>query len=109
MMDKAFTLLIGGEPLFQIKEFARLSKFSLKTLLYNDLIDMLKPIRGGTIQFEKQHLGVSTSKIGLLVTVFALAAAIVAPILIALTINVDRKKLLLITLGIFIASNGQCL
>ncbi|EON72577.1 major facilitator superfamily protein [Lysinibacillus sphaericus OT4b.31] len=51
-------------------------------------------------------LGVSTSKAGLLVTLFALAAAIVAPILIALTINVDRKKLLVITLGIFIGSNG---
>ncbi len=55
MMDKALTLLIGGEPLFQFKEFARLSKFSLKTLLYNDQIDMLKPIRGGTMRIEKQH------------------------------------------------------
>lgn len=51
-------------------------------------------------------LGVSTSKVGLLVTVFALAAAIIAPILIALTINVDRKKLLMATLSVFIASNG---
>lgn len=50
--------------------------------------------------------GVSISEAGLLVTVFALAAAIVAPILIALTINVDRKKLLLVTLSVFIASNG---
>lgn len=51
-------------------------------------------------------LGVPTSEAGLLVTVFALAAAIIAPIMITLTINLDRKKLLMTTLGVFIASNG---
>lgn len=51
-------------------------------------------------------LGVSTSEAGLLVTVFALAAAIVSPILITLTINADRKKLLMVTLSVFIVSNG---
>ncbi|MGA3600233.1 MFS transporter [Lysinibacillus agricola] len=70
------------------------------------LIGTVEYIITGIIEMIAVDLGVSTSKIGLLVTVFALAAAIVAPILIALTINVDRKKLLLITLGIFIASNG---
>jgi DHA1 family putative efflux transporter-like MFS transporter len=54
-------------------------------------------------------LGVTTSEIGLMVTGFALSAAIAAPILIALTMNMDRKRLLLITLGIFIASNGLML
>lgn len=70
------------------------------------LIGTIEYIITGVIEMIAVDLGVSTSKIGLLVTVFALAAAIVAPILIALTINVDRKKLLLITLGIFIVSNG---
>ncbi|MEH6941999.1 MFS transporter [Bacillus sp. JJ722] len=69
------------------------------------LIGTIEYIITGVIEMIAVDLGVSTSKVGLLVTVFALAAAIVAPILIALTINVDRKKLLLITLGIFIASN----
>ncbi|RPK31164.1 hypothetical protein EDO6_01791 [Paenibacillus xylanexedens] len=41
--------------------------------------------------------------------VFALAAAIIAPILIAITINMDRKKLLLATLSVYIASNGLML
>lgn len=54
-------------------------------------------------------LSVSTSQVGLLVTVFALSAAIIAPILIAITINMDRKKLLLSTLSVFIASNGLML
>lgn len=51
-------------------------------------------------------LRVSTSEAGLLVTVFALGAAIVAPILIALTINMERKKLLMAALSVFIISNG---
>lgn len=50
--------------------------------------------------------GVTISEAGLLVTLFALAAAIFAPILIALTINVDRKKLLMATVSVFIISNG---
>lgn len=70
------------------------------------LIGTIEYIITGIIEMIAVDLGVSTSKAGLLVTVFALAAAIVAPILIALTINVDRKKLLLMTLGIFIGSNG---
>ena len=54
-------------------------------------------------------MGVTTSDVGLFVTAFALSAAIVAPFLIALTINVDRKKLLMTTLSVFIASNGLML
>lgn len=69
------------------------------------LIGTIEYIITGVIEMIAIDLGVSTSEAGLLVTVFALAAAIVAPILIALTINVDRKKLLLATLTVFIASN----
>jgi DHA1 family putative efflux transporter-like MFS transporter len=50
-------------------------------------------------------LEVSTSVAGLLVTAFALSAAIGAPILIAMTINIDRKKVLIIALSVFILSN----
>ncbi|MNW47184.1 Purine efflux pump PbuE [compost metagenome] len=70
------------------------------------LIGTIEYIITGVIKMIAVDLGVSTSEAGLLVTVFALAAAIVAPILIALTINADRKKLLMTTLGVFIASNG---
>ncbi|MXO76907.1 MFS transporter [Paenibacillus sp. OT2-17] len=70
------------------------------------LIGTIEYIITGVIEMIAVDLGVSTSEAGLLVTVFALAAAIVAPILIALTINADRKKLLMTTLGVFIASNG---
>ncbi|MGM1047398.1 MAG: MFS transporter [Bacillota bacterium] len=70
------------------------------------LIGTIEYIITGIIEMIAVDLGVSTSEAGLLVTVFALAAAIVSPILIALTINMDRKKLLMATLSVFIASNG---
>ncbi|MEE4565555.1 MFS transporter [Paenibacillus polymyxa] len=70
------------------------------------LIGTIEYIITGVIEMIAMDLGVSTSEAGLLVTVFALAAAIIAPILIALTINADRKKLLMATLSVFIASNG---
>lgn len=70
------------------------------------LIGTIEYIITGVIEMIAMDLGVSTSEAGLLVTVFALAAAIIAPILIALTINVNRKKLLMATLSVFIASNG---
>nr|WP_091018852.1 MFS transporter [Paenibacillus amylolyticus] len=73
------------------------------------LIGTLEYIITGVIEMIASDLSVSTSEVGLLVTVFALAAAIIAPILIAITINMDRKKLLLAALSVFIASNGLML
>lgn len=73
------------------------------------LIGTIEYIITGVIEMIATDLSVSTSEVGLLVTVFALAAAIIAPILIAFTINMDRKKLLVSTLSVFIASNGLML
>ncbi|WP_238655600.1 MFS transporter [Paenibacillus piscarius] len=73
------------------------------------LIGTIEYIITGVIEMMAAELGVSTSEVGLMVTVFALSAAIIAPVLIALTINMDRKKLLLTALSIFIASNGLML
>lgn len=73
------------------------------------LIGTLEYIITGVIKMIASDLSVSTSEVGLLVTVFALAAAVIAPILIAITINMDRKKLLLAALSVFIASNGLML
>lgn len=73
------------------------------------LIGTIEYIITGVIEMIASDLGVSTSEVGLLVTVFALSAAIIAPVLIALTLGMDRKKLLLTALGVFIASNGLML
>ncbi|WP_427107646.1 MFS transporter [Lysinibacillus xylanilyticus] len=70
------------------------------------LIGTVEYIITGVIEMIAVDFGVTISEAGLLVTLFALAAAIVAPILIALTINMDRKKLLMATVSVFIVSNG---
>ncbi|TQK62462.1 DHA1 family putative efflux transporter-like MFS transporter [Brevibacillus sp. AG162] len=69
------------------------------------LIGTVEYLISGIIQMVAADLGVTTSSAGLLVTAFALSAAVGAPILIAATIHLDRKKLLLMMLGIFILSN----
>jgi len=69
------------------------------------LIGTIEYIITGIIQMVATDLSVSTSVTGLLVTSFALSAAIGAPIVIALTINFDRKKILLSMLITFILSN----
>lgn len=69
------------------------------------LIGTIEYIITGIIQMAANDLSVSTSVAGLLVTSFALSAAVGAPIIIALTIHVDRKKILLSMLIIFILSN----
>lgn len=73
------------------------------------LIGTIEYIITGVIEMMAIDLSVSTSEVGLMVTVFALSAAIIAPVLIALTLNMDRKKLLMTALGVFIASNGLML
>lgn len=69
------------------------------------LIGTIEYIITGIIQMLASDLSITTSVAGLLVTSFALSAAIGAPIIIALTINVDRKSILLLMLSIFILSN----
>lgn len=68
-------------------------------------IGTIEYIITGIIQMVAHDLHVTTSTAGLLVTSLALSAAIGAPIVIALTINMDRRKILTWTLIIFILSN----
>lgn len=69
------------------------------------LIGTIEYIITGIIQMVAHDLHVTTSTAGLLVTSLALSAAIGAPIVIALTINMDRRKILTWALIIFILSN----
>ena len=69
------------------------------------LIGTIEYIITGIIQMVAADLHVTTSAAGLLVTSLALSAAIGAPIVIALTINIDRRKILSWMLIIFIVSN----
>ncbi|MGG1864576.1 MFS transporter [Bacillus safensis] len=69
------------------------------------LIGTIEYIITGIIQMVADDLHVTTSSAGLLVTSLALSAAIGAPIVIALTINIDRRKILSWMLIIFTLSN----
>lgn len=69
------------------------------------LIGTIEYIITGIIQMVAHDLHITTSTAGLLVTSLALSAAIGAPIVIALTINIDRRKILSWALIIFILSN----
>ncbi|MCY1120003.1 MFS transporter [Bacillus safensis] len=69
------------------------------------LIGTIEYIITGIIQMVAEDLQVTTSAAGLLVTSLALSAAIGAPIVIALTINIDRRKILSWMLIIFTLSN----
>ncbi|MCY7737385.1 MFS transporter [Bacillus safensis] len=69
------------------------------------LIGTIEYIITGIIQMVADDLQVTISAAGLLVTSLALSAAIGAPIVIALTINIDRRKILSWMLIIFTLSN----
>lgn len=69
------------------------------------LIGTIEYIITGIIQMVAHDLHVTTSTAGFLVTSLALSAAIGAPIVIALTINIDRRKILSWMLIIFTLSN----
>ena len=69
------------------------------------LIGTIEYIISGILYMVAADLGIPTSSAGALVTAFALSAAIGAPVVIAATIQMDRKKILLIMLGIFILSS----
>ncbi|RJE88421.1 MFS transporter [Paenibacillus sp. 1011MAR3C5] len=69
------------------------------------LIGTIEYIISGILPIVAADLGIATSTAGSLVTTFALSAAVGAPVVIAATIRVDRKKILLIMLGIFMVSS----
>jgi len=69
------------------------------------LIGTIEYIISGILHMVASDLGITTSSAGTLVTAFALSAALGAPVVIAVTIQVDRKKMLLVMLGLFILSS----
>ncbi|MCY8034313.1 MFS transporter [Bacillus sonorensis] len=59
----------------------------------------------GILPSIAEHFHVSVSKAGLLVSLFALAVAISGPILPLLFSGINRKKVLLLALGVFVLGN----
>lgn len=69
------------------------------------IVGMVELIIGGILDLVANDLNVSIGKAGLLITIFSLVFGISAPILLSLTANIERKKLTLITLIVFLVGN----
>ncbi|MER6509348.1 MFS transporter [Nonomuraea sp. NPDC001636] len=62
-------------------------------------------VTAGLLTPISADLGISTSAAGQLMTVFALAYALLSPLLAALTARLSRRRLLLLALAVFVAGN----
>lgn len=68
-------------------------------------VGLVELLVGGILPVIADDLGVSLSSAGQLITFFALTYAIVGPVLYAITSQVERKRLYLITLLVFSIAN----
>ncbi len=73
--------------------------------LISFLVGTSNYVISGILDRIAETLGISVATAGQLITVYSLAYAVVTPILMALTAKMDRRKLLLYSLGLFIAAN----
>ncbi|WP_431930895.1 MFS transporter [Nonomuraea jabiensis] len=62
-------------------------------------------VTAGLLPPISKDLGISSSAAGQLMTVFALAYAVLSPILAALTARLSRRTVLLVALGVFVLGN----
>lgn len=73
--------------------------------LVSFLVGTSNYIISGILDRIAETMGTSVAAAGQLITVYSLAYAVGTPIFMALTAKMDRRKLLLYSLGLFIASN----
>jgi len=69
------------------------------------VVGMAELIIGGILDLIADDLHISIGRAGLLITVFSLVFAIGAPILLALTAGIERKRLTLMALAVFFIGN----
>ncbi|WP_028590272.1 MFS transporter [Paenibacillus massiliensis] len=82
------------------------SKWKVYVLaLVSFLVGTSEYIISGILDQIAQTLGVTVAAAGQLITVFSLTYAIGTPILMAVTAKLDRRKLLLYSLGLFVIAN----
>ncbi|MBY6037160.1 MFS transporter [Fictibacillus nanhaiensis] len=70
------------------------------------VVGMVELIIGGILDLIAEDLGVSLGKAGFLITAFSLVFAIAAPILLTVTAQIERKRLTLIALVVFLVGNA---
>jgi DHA1 family purine base/nucleoside efflux pump-like MFS transporter len=69
------------------------------------VVGMVELIIGGILDLIADDLNVSLGLAGMLITIFSLTFGISAPILLVLTAKMERKRLALIALSVFLAGN----
>ncbi|MGG1399136.1 MFS transporter [Bacillus salipaludis] len=69
------------------------------------VVGMAELIVGGILDIVSDGLGISISAAGELITVYSLVFAIASPVLLTVTAKIERKRLLLWTLLIFLCGN----
>ncbi|PAV30481.1 MFS transporter [Virgibacillus profundi] len=69
------------------------------------VVGMVELIIGGILDLVATDLGISLGQAGLLITIFSVVFAIGAPVLLVLTAKIERKKLMLIALFVFLIGN----
>jgi MFS transporter, DHA1 family, purine base/nucleoside efflux pump len=69
------------------------------------VVGMVELIIGGILDLVATDLGVSLGQAGLLITIFSVTFAISAPILSVLTAKIERKRLMLLSLFVFLFGN----
>lgn len=69
------------------------------------LVGTSEYIISGILDNIAQTLGITLSAAGQLITIFSLVYAIFTPILMAVTASVDRRKLIIYALGLFVIGN----
>ncbi|WP_449354562.1 MFS transporter [Virgibacillus natechei] len=69
------------------------------------VVGMVELIIGGILDLVATDLDVSIGQAGLLITIFSLIFAIAAPILLIVTAKIERKRLTLISLVVFLLGN----
>ncbi|RYG73277.1 MFS transporter [Lentibacillus lipolyticus] len=69
------------------------------------VVGMVELIIGGILDLIAADLDVSLGKAGFLITIFSLIFAIGSPILLILTAAIERKRLMLLSLAVFLVGN----
>lgn len=69
------------------------------------IVGMVELIIGGILDLISEDLGVSYGQSGRLITIFSLVFAVAAPILLLLTAKVERRRLTIISLCVFLLGN----
>ena len=69
------------------------------------VVGMVELIIGGILDLVADDLKISLGKTGLLISVFSIVFAVMGPILLSVTAKIERKKLTLLSLVIFLIGN----